>query len=172
MSTEPKEKIQPKLNGLDAYKIALETRNMEIGLFWQRSNYFLVLNAALAIGFFRLSENKYAILLATLGVLVSFLWYRVNLGSKYWQSRWEQRLKLKELEIAPDLQYFSASWEVIQNDVKESLNYGHQNKGKLQKWLDNETLKKPSVSYNMTLLSFIFLIGWVLLIITRMCSNG
>ncbi len=172
MSDEVKEECKSRLDGLEAYKIALDTRNMEIGLFWQRSNYFLVLNAALAIGFFRLAENKYVILLATLGALVSFLWYQVNLGSKYWQSRWEHRLKLKEEEIAPELQYFSADWDVIQKDVEESLNYSHKNKGKFQKWLDKETLKKPSVSYNMTLLSFIFLIGWVVLIIIRMCSSG
>lgn len=118
MSDEVKEESKSRLDGLEAYKIALETRNMEIGFFWQRSNYFLVLNAALAVGFFRLTENKYAILLATLGALVSFLWYRVNLGSKYWQSRWEHRLKLKEEEIAPNLQYFSADWGVIRVCLK------------------------------------------------------
>lgn len=31
---------------------ALDTRNFEISLYWQRSNYFLVLNTALAVGFF------------------------------------------------------------------------------------------------------------------------
>ncbi|ENN6985946.1 hypothetical protein ACAB91_004506 [Vibrio parahaemolyticus] len=47
------------IDDLEAYKIALETRNMEIKLFWQRSNYFLALNAALALGFFRLTEGYY-----------------------------------------------------------------------------------------------------------------
>jgi hypothetical protein len=33
---------------LEAYRTALATRNLEINLFWQRSNYFLVLNTAIA----------------------------------------------------------------------------------------------------------------------------
>ena len=34
----------------ELYKIAIQTRNLELGFFWQRSNYFLVLNTALATG--------------------------------------------------------------------------------------------------------------------------
>jgi len=117
-----------KLNDVEAYKIALETRNMEIGLFWQRSNYFLVLNAALAVGFFRLDNNTYAILLAALGAFTAFLWYRVNLGSKYWQVRWEYRLKLKEGEVCEGLDFFSASSDLIQKDVEESFKHGTKNK--------------------------------------------
>src|SRR3972149_10785499 len=40
------------LVGKDAYKFAYDTRNFEISLFWQRSNYFLVLNTAIALAFF------------------------------------------------------------------------------------------------------------------------
>jgi hypothetical protein len=38
----------------DRYKVLLDTRNLEINLFWQRSNYFLGLNTGIAIGFFNL----------------------------------------------------------------------------------------------------------------------
>ena len=38
----------------DFYKISIEIRNLEIGLFWQRSNYFLVLNTAVAVVSFQL----------------------------------------------------------------------------------------------------------------------
>ena len=176
MNEENNTKSTPSLDNLEAYKIALDTRNMEIGLFWQRSNYFLVLNAALAVGFFRLIDNKYSILLAFFGLLVSFLWYRVNLGSKYWQSRWEHRLKLKEEEIDPNLNFFSAEWSLIKDDVTKSLGYSKHNqhniKGKFHIWLDEQVLKKPSVSYNMTLLSFLFLLGWALLIIIRLFFNA
>src|SRR5438552_16696563 len=83
---------------LDAYKTALDTRNFEIQLFWQRSNYFLVLNTAIGTGYFALGDDHhYAILLAAFGVVISWLWLMVNLGSKFWQSRWE-----KQLEIAED----------------------------------------------------------------------
>jgi hypothetical protein len=78
-------------NNFDLYKIALDTRNMEIGLFWQRSNYFLVLNTAIAVGFFKTTE-KYQLLMSFVGFCVALLWFSVNLGSKYWQSRWEFRL--------------------------------------------------------------------------------
>ncbi|HEY4679149.1 MAG TPA: hypothetical protein VIJ01_18425 [Candidatus Angelobacter sp.] len=43
----------------DAYKVLIDTRNLEINLFWQRSNYFLVLNTGLAIGFFNIKEDWY-----------------------------------------------------------------------------------------------------------------
>jgi hypothetical protein len=33
---------------LEAYRVAKEARNLEIALFWQRSNYFLVLSTAIA----------------------------------------------------------------------------------------------------------------------------
>ena len=157
-----------ELSGLEAYKIALDTRNLEVGLFWQRSNYFLVLNAALAIGFFRLADNKYSFLLACLGAFVSFLWYRVNLGSKYWQARWEQRLSEKEKEIAEELDFFSAAPARIQADVEKSFLHGAERKSRFQKWLEQQALKKPSVSYNMTILSLVFVGTWVLLVLIKL----
>ncbi|MCR9908917.1 hypothetical protein NB545_15800 [Vibrio campbellii] len=154
------------IDDLEAYKIALETRNMEIGLFWQRSNYFLALNAALAIGFFRLSDSYYAYALACFGLFVSFLWFRVNLGSKYWQSRWEERLKIQEQIAAPNLDFFSASKATIQQDVEDSLNgvfvdYGN----KFKRWLNKQILRKPSVSDTMSQLSLSFMCGWFVLLV-------
>lgn len=170
MSTEENKITNDEVSGLEAYKIALETRNLEIGLFWQRSNYFLVLNSALAIGFFRLADNKYSLLLACLGAFVSFLWYRVNLGSKYWQARWEHRLNEKEKEIAQGLEFFSASSTLIQSDVEASFSHGADKKGQFQKWLEQQALKKPSVSYNMTLLSLVFVGTWGLLMVIKILS--
>ncbi len=81
---------------LEAYRVAKEARNLEIMLFWQRSNYFLVLSTAVAVGFFSLRDAKYALPLAIFGLVVGLLWIAVNLGSKFWQSRWEHRLRLTE----------------------------------------------------------------------------
>ncbi|GHY52687.1 membrane protein [Vibrio cholerae] len=157
-----------KITDYEAYKIALETRNFEINLFWQRSNYFLVLNATLALGFFKLdSEQEYALLLAFFGLLASFLWYRVNLGSKYWQSRWENRLKIREKLLSSDLELFSASWETIDLDVKETIENTHKGKRYFQKWLNRQILHKPSVSYNMILLSLVFFFAWLCLLFFR-----
>ena len=154
----------------DVYKNVLDTRNFEILLFWQRSNYFLVLNSALAIGFFNLQKQEFAFLFAAFGLLVSFLWYRVNLGGKYWQSRWEHRLSVIEKRIAPELQCFAAGWDVIEADVKESRS-NSKKKDCFQNWLDRQVLKKQSVSYNMTLLSLIFMFGWILLVVIKIVRS-
>ena len=151
------------LDASNIYKVALDTRNFEITLFWQRSNYFLALNTALAIGFFNLHDNKkYSLTLAFLGTVVSILWYLANLGSKFWQSRWENRLKIVEEQVAPELKFFAADWATIRNDVQESLKNG-SHRG-LQKLLYSQVSKKPSVSYLMILLSLVFVAAWVLLI--------
>src|SRR3954451_9881664 len=80
---------------LEAFRAAYQTRNFEIGLFWQRSNYFLVLNTAVAAGFF-VADRSFRPLLCGTGAVVSALWLAVNLGSKFWQERWERRLCFAE----------------------------------------------------------------------------
>jgi hypothetical protein len=78
---------------LEAYRTALAARNLEINLFWQRSNYFLVLNTAVAVGFFSRTDRDWLALgLSVIGLVISLLWVRLNLGSKFWQTRWERRL--------------------------------------------------------------------------------
>jgi hypothetical protein len=110
------------------YKTVLDTRNFEISLFWQRSNYFLALNSVIALGFFNLrSDSNYSILMAFLGFWASYLWYKVCLGSKFWQSRWEHRLKIieekymAEGELPKGINLFSADTDTIIADVRESL---------------------------------------------------
>ena len=153
----------------ELYKIAIQTRNLEIGMFWQRSNYFMALNTAIAIGFFTQKAGPYGLILAALGAIVSLLWFFVNLGGKYWQSRWEQRASIYEKEVAPDADLFSASKETIQTDVEVSLSRG--NHTGFQKWLDKQILKKPSVSYQMMVLSFFFVCFWVITIMVYMVAT-
>ena len=171
MSTnkESEERVQ-NMEKRELYKIAIDTRNLEIGMFWQRSNYFMVLNTAIAIGFFSQKVASYGVILAVLGCFVSLLWFHVNLGSKYWQSRWERRVFIYEEEIAPDANLFSASKEAIQKDVEESLNRDAHTG--FQKWLDTQILSKPSVSYQMTVLSFLFVLFWVAALIAHIFSTG
>ena len=153
----------------DLYKIALDTRNMEIGLFWQRSNYFLVLNTAAAVGFFLKATEQYQFLMGLFGLAVAILWFGINLGSKFWQSRWEFRLKQAEKELNNDIQYFSASWDTINSDVEKSLEFSEH--GKLHKMIDELVLMKPSVSFIMTLLSILFILLWLGLIIMSLWLN-
>ena len=159
---------QEKLSSVEAYKIALETRNMEIGLFWQRSNYFLVLNIALALGFFKTDVTSYSIALCLFGASSSILWLRVNFGSKFWQSRWEERLRVQEGQIADDLNFFSASDTFIKKDVKDNISRGHTRNNWFKNWVDNQTLKRHSVSLNMTILSISFVVAWFVLAFVKM----
>ena len=82
---------------LSRFKIVLETRNFEIRMFWQRCNYFLVLNTALAVGVFASFDESNVLLswfslvaISLVGIFVCTAWIKVGLGSKYWQSHWEQ----------------------------------------------------------------------------------
>ncbi|MDT7807993.1 MAG: hypothetical protein QOJ70_1806 [Acidobacteriota bacterium] len=147
------------------YKTALDTRNFEISLFWQRSNYFLVLNSALALGFFNLQKREYQFFLATFGLIVSWLWFRVNLGSKFWQSRWEYRLREIENKIAPRLHFFATDLATVKEDVENDFK-SNKHKGYIRRRLDKLTLRKPSVSGQMIWLSILFLLGWALLFVS------
>ncbi len=151
----------------DLYKIALETRNMEIALFWQRSNYFLALNTAVAVGFFIKAGEDYQVLIGIFGVVISVLWFGINLGSKFWQSRWEWQVKKAEEELnkleSMNIGFFSAPWETIKDDVEESLKFSKH--GKIRKLFDRLILCKPSVSFIMTILSVFFILFWLGLII-------
>lgn len=150
------------------YKTALDTRNFEISLFWQRSNYFLVLNSALALGFFNLSKPEYAFSLAVFGLIVSLLWLQVNLGSKFWQSRWEYQLSEIEKKIAPNLHFFATDRSTVISDAASEIR-NNKHKG-FRRLLDKLVIRKPSVSYQMILLSIFFMIGWVLLFIFKLLS--
>jgi hypothetical protein len=148
---------------LEAYRTALETRNMEIGLFWQRSNYFLVLNTALAAGFFTLDQEAFIVLLSLMGVFVSGLWVLVNLGGKYWQSRWEQRLRIIEDRVfgaGSDL--FAAGWDTTDRDVEESLEHTRGGRpNAFRRVYHKGVMSKPSVSLMMTILSASFIVFWL-----------
>jgi hypothetical protein len=148
---------------LEAYRVAKETRNLEITLFWQRSNYFLVLSTAIAIGFFSLRDPKYALPLAVFGLVVGLLWIAVNLGSKFWQSRWEHRLRLTEEKLRPNMDLFSASWETVQNDVRQSFEF--RRRGVIHRAYTRLVLLKPSVSLMMTTLSLAFVAFWIVMVV-------
>lgn len=157
----------------DLYKIALDTRNFEIDLFWKRSNYFLVLNTAIAVGFFSLLANSNDVKhsewlgtgIAVFGLVVSFLWFKVTLGSKFWQEHWERRLHEKEEELNEEnkkrkICLFSTSKADVHKCVYDGLMRNSQ-----LSCTDLWVLKKPSVSRNMMALSISFVVIWVLLLL-------
>ena len=159
---------------LDYYKIAIETRNIEIGLFWQRSNYFLVLNTAIGIGYFAAQPGWHQSALSVFGAVVSVLWFSVILGSKYWQCRWEYRCHVLEKEFQADVNLFHTCRNVTDDDVIKSLERGVKPRG--IKMLRNKlVLMKPSVSSMMTLLSIAFFFLWAVFFICPLklhCSEN
>ncbi len=146
---------------LKRFDVILETRNFEIQMLWKRSNYFLALNTAIAVGFVSLIKEDagmetyiYALLFCVIGCVVCLAWFKVNLGSKFWQAVWEEFLT----EISSDmgLDYFAKSddhKERVKNNLGESsLPFGA--------YYNPLVLEKPSVSKWMTGLSFFFLLVW------------
>ena len=152
---------------LEAYRVARDARNLEINLFWQRSNYFLVMSTATAAGFFSLRDPNYALPLAALGFVVGGLWLATNLGSKFWQSRWEHRLRVVEEHVRPNLNLFSASWETVQDDVRRSFQFRRHNF--VHRIYARLVLLKPSVSLVMTLLSLAFMLFWIAIATVVIC---
>src|SRR5205085_3893705 len=76
----------------EALKYALDIRKFEIELYWKRAAYFWTLIAASFAGYFALQNvdpakrNEPSIFIITcIGFVLSFAWYLVNRGSKYWQ---------------------------------------------------------------------------------------
>lgn len=130
-------------------KVALDNRAFEIQLFWQRTNYFLVLITALGIGVFSIDDEIASFIVTLLGVASSFLWFRTNLGSKFWQESWEVEVGLLADELG--LSSFSKSITDIKRQVTKSLRDGpvNQEKSKYRKYIDGLILKKYSVTDHM-----------------------
>lgn len=105
------EENRDTLTNVEAYKIAIATRNFEIDLYWKRSLFFwgFIATAALGYGSSILAEPAkqnpgFALLIACFGLICSVCWSLVNRGSKYWQEHWERKVtdfeeKLGSLEL-------------------------------------------------------------------------
>lgn len=163
------QKKEPGMSRPELYQIALTTRNLEISLFWQRCNYFLLLNSALAYGYIQLKDEFLILPVTLIGLVVCALWYRVALGSKYWQERWEAKLHQLELDYQQagyfprDVTLFSTPWPDIHKEVKDSLSSA--NHSLFERIIDDQILKKPSVTQSMVYLVLTFIAGWVLVLL-------
>jgi hypothetical protein len=61
----------PFKSNRELFDVALNTMNLEISLFWQRSNYFLILNTAISTGtLLKFSDqNDLSLILTVFGML-------------------------------------------------------------------------------------------------------
>ena len=82
-----------------ALKEALDVRKFEIDLYWQRAKYFATLIRATPTGYGVVLSARHlphqdtiAVLLSCIGLVLSFAWFRVNQGSKYWPENWERHV--------------------------------------------------------------------------------
>jgi threonine/homoserine/homoserine lactone efflux protein len=154
-----------EISSAEIYKMALDTRNLEINLFWQRCNYFLILNSALAYTYLNLHDMHLAVPVTVLGFLVCVFWYRVALGSKYWQERWEA--KLSEVEktfkrkgtFPSDIELFTPDWHTIRKEVATSLHNPHHTV--FESIIAAQILTKPSVTQAMMYLVLTFCLSWI-----------
>lgn len=154
----------PDKKALKELEIALENRRFEISLFWQRANYFLVLNTALAIGAYSVSKVFISILICGFGVFVSALWFRTNIGAKFWQQFWEE--EVTRLATGMDLSAMAESEESIR---KRALSWTVDAASPWhKKYVQKRMITlKPEVSHNMILLSLISTWVWAGLIVIQ-----
>ena len=97
-----------------ALEYAHKIRQFEIELFWKRSAYFWVFIALAFYAYSGLVELQIAsknnpligiafIALSFIGLVLSFLWWLSNKGSRYWQEVWENNIDFLEDEITGKL---------------------------------------------------------------------
>ncbi len=98
----------------ELFKIANNSRQFEIKLFWERAKFFMIIIGALFTAYCTvvLKENieslvKISIIL--LGYVSSFFWFLCNLGSKFWQENWEAYMK-KNSKISKECEIFQKTY--------------------------------------------------------------
>src|SRR5690242_7819565 len=96
-------------------EVALKNREFEIQLFWQRSNYFLVLITALGAGVIATRDAWIGLLISIFGMGACLLWFRTNLGSRYWQAFWEAEVE----RLAP--RHGLKSFQLTPEEIQESV---------------------------------------------------
>lgn len=138
------------------FNVARQNRVFEIQMFWQRANYFLVLHTALAVGAYTVNSLELSALIALFGVLAAFLWFRTNLGSKFWQSFWEN--EVHRLAKLLDVRALALTDAAIFEDAHEIE--AQEDTSFLKRWLNRRIRSKPTVSSNMIWLSLWTIVAW------------
>jgi hypothetical protein len=95
----PEEKAEKQLD------VSIQTRNVEIELFWKRSLFFWGFIAAAFVGYaaLRQANSDLALVIACFGMVCAFAWALLNRGSKYWQESWERKVERYEICVTGKL---------------------------------------------------------------------
>lgn len=117
------------------FDVVLACRNAEIELFWKRSSFYWVFVAAALVAYGTLGKDNrtLGLLLSCFGLMSSLAWCLGNIGSKWWQENWEQKLK----EISP----YVIGADVFTPRRKEEMPSGN--------W------SNPIIRYSVTRLAFL-----------------
>ena len=84
-----------------ALKEAIETRKLEVDLYWRRASYFWTLSTVAFTGFFALQTSERApatslLIVSCVGFLFSLAWLLASRGAKHWQANWEAQVEMLE----------------------------------------------------------------------------
>lgn len=115
---------------------------------------------ALGIGTFSVRDIIFSPLIALFATACSYFWFRTNLGSKFWQESWE--VEVAELSKENGVRSFEKPIDDVKKQVRDSLDRGQETERRsfVRRWIDNLTVKKYSVTYNMILLSLVSTAMW------------
>lgn len=85
--------------------LSVQTRDIEIELFWKRSLFFWGFIAAAFTGYaaLRQANSDLALVIACFGMVCAFAWALLNRGSKYWQESWETKVERYEVDVTGKL---------------------------------------------------------------------
>lgn len=86
------------------FKLAWETKNFEIDLYWKRAGYFWAFQAIVLAGLFAVASSDelefekpyYLHYTVCLGFITGLGWFLINKGSKVWQRHWEKVIDVLE----------------------------------------------------------------------------
>ena len=84
-----------------AYETAVETRKLEIELFWSRSLFFwgFIASAFVAYATLRRYNSDISVIVACFGFVCSVAWSLGNRGGKFWQESWETKVERIEPSV-------------------------------------------------------------------------
>ena len=116
------------------FRIALDTRNFEIGQLVHRNNFFMLFQGVLLAG---VAQSEHSIpvvsfMICLAGLIVSIYQTSMASGAKFWQEYWEYALHetearlLSELKLVPNreqlLSFFHDEMDVYKSRVKKRMN--------------------------------------------------